>query len=65
MSEWNDADEVITTYGTIQMAQKQAYEAGRQDERQAIIETFELLPRNMDNAYGLDLATKIVIARTK
>ena len=65
MSDWNDADEVTTTYGTIQLAQKQAYEAGRQAEREAIIETFELLPRDMDNSYGLDLATKIVKARTK
>lgn len=26
--EWQDHDEVTTTYGTIQLAQQQAYEAG-------------------------------------
>lgn len=38
---WKDEDEVTTTYGSIQLAQVQAYTAGQKFEQQRIIKLLE------------------------
>lgn len=40
---WKDEDEVTTTYGSIQLAQVQAYTAGQKFEQQRIIDLIERL----------------------
>lgn len=41
MSEWNEDSEVTTTYGAIKLAQKQAFDAGVEMERNRIIALIE------------------------
>ena len=42
MSEWQDDDEVTTTYGSIQLSLSQAHAAGIKTERERIIDLFEV-----------------------
>lgn len=63
MSEWKEQDEVVTTFGTIKLAQHQAYVAGAKSERSSILRMLNELTRDMDNAYGLDLARRIIESR--
>jgi hypothetical protein len=41
MSEWKDTDEVVTTYGSIQLSLEQSYSAGQKTERERIIKLIE------------------------
>jgi hypothetical protein len=63
MSEWKEQDEVVTTFGTIKLAQAQAHAAGAKSERDSILRMLGELTRDMDNAYGLDLARRIIESR--
>lgn len=45
--EWQDQDEVTTTYGSIQLAQQQAYEAGVLMGKRIVL---SLLQQERDNA---------------
>lgn len=41
MSEWKDNDEVVTTYGSLQLGLSQAHDAGIKTERERIIKLLE------------------------
>ena len=41
MTDWKDADKVVTTFGTIKQAQQESFVAGIMFERQRIIELLE------------------------
>jgi hypothetical protein len=41
MSEWKDTDEVVTTYGSIQLSLSQAHSAGIKTEQERIIKLIE------------------------
>jgi hypothetical protein len=41
MSEWKDTDEVVTTYGSIQLSLEQSYSAGQKTEQERIIKLIE------------------------
>jgi hypothetical protein len=41
MSEWKDTDEVVTTYGSIQLSLEQSYSAGQKTEQERIIKLLE------------------------
>jgi hypothetical protein len=62
MSEWRDEDEVTTTYGTIQLAQMQAYEAGMKAGKEKTLSLIKL-ERDKGLAYyedGLVYAAEII-----
>jgi hypothetical protein len=63
MSEWKEQDEVVTTFGTIKLAQHQAHAAGAKQERDSILRMLKELTPDMHNAYGLDLARRLIESR--
>ena len=42
MSEWKDDDEVTTTYGSIQLARKQAHAAGMEDGVACVVQLLKV-----------------------
>lgn len=44
MSDWQDSDEVTTTYGSIQLSLQQSHQAGIDTEQKRIIAVVESLP---------------------
>jgi hypothetical protein len=66
MSEWKDTDEVVTTYGSIQLSLEQSYAAGQKTEQERIIKLIvdlreESAGRSDDYEVGQDDALSAII----
>jgi len=70
MSEWKDTDEVVTTYGSIQLSLSQAHSAGIKTEQERIIKLIvdlreESAARSDDYEAGEDDALSAILRAIK
>jgi len=70
MSEWKDTDEVVTTYGSIQLSLEQSYSAGQKTEQERIIKLIvdlreESAGRSDDYEAGEDDALSAILRAIK
>jgi len=70
MSEWKDTDEVVTTYGSIQLSLEQSYSAGQKTEQERLIKLIvdlreESAGRSDDYEAGEDDALSAILRAIK